>query len=284
MSNQTDNPIQNIRISVFDYTKYSVYLKDFFDNKKVQGKKYSYQFLATKWGLKHKSSVSSIINGTRKNIPKALVKKISEFLELSAREEEYFTALIAFNESSTIDDKNHYYSRMHKVIRPGQHFQLQKSQFGYFKNWYIPVIRELITMDSFDGNLKTIKAKLQTNIKLEQVEEAVQILEDLKLIKKQGKKYVQSNASLSLDEEMRSFALQQFYIEHFDIMKDILFKQSIKHKSKITSLTFGCNAEQIALLKQKISEFHQTMIDMISDFGEIDQVYQMNLQLYPTSK
>ena len=275
----------NVQVSVFDYSNYWEFLQDIMDKKKEENKNFSYHVLGQKLGLKHKSGVAAIIKGERKNLPKTVIKKLSQYLKFNSREEEYFMALVAFNEAKTIEDKNDYYKKMHNVIRPAQRYSMQRSQWKYFKDWYLPVIRELITMDSFDGDIESLSQNLQGNITKDMVRDAVDILLELKLIQKDERgRFTQTNTSLTVDEEIRSRALRHYYLQHFNLMKNVLFEKSPDNKSRITSMTFGCNDDQLIQVKQKVTEFHQMMIDMISKFEGIDKVYQMNLQIYPTSK
>ncbi len=271
-------------ISLFDFTNYSKYLQEVFSEKRKSNIGFSYQMFANKIGIKHKSSVAALLKGERKNIPKPLIKKISTYLEHDTREEEYFLALIGIHESKTLEEQQVYIEKMHSIIKPAQKYKIKRSQYRYFKKWYIPVIREIITMPHFNGDMNTIGSYLHVPVPQEEILEAIEILFELELIKKVKDKYIQQDNSVAINDEIKNIGLKHYYKQHFDIMPKILFSNDTEYKPKITSLSFGCNEAHADLVREKISEFHSNLMDLMSQFNDVDQVYQFNMQLYPASK
>jgi uncharacterized protein (TIGR02147 family) len=270
-------------ILIFDYTDYAQYLRDFFAEQKELNPHASYQMIAEKLGLKHKVQVFRILNGERKGLPKSLIEKFSELCQHSKRESEYFNHLIAFNEAKTLDQKNKFYEAMHKVIRPVHKYQLRSHQLDYLSEYYIPVIRELICMPSFKGDLNALAKQIRPAVTVAQVEKAIKVLLALGLVEASGQGFIQKNISVKPAQDLKDYAIKKFQRQHLDIASQMI-DQLQTGEFKSTTATFGTSQAGAALIRQEMISFHHKITDLMASFNnDMDRVYQFNMQLYPLS-
>lgn len=116
-----------------------------------------------------------------------------------------------------------------------------------------------------------------------QWDEAIAVLLDEGLIE-QGKSYYQKKKDNIYIPNARSKAeIKQFHQQMIDKSKDELLKQeqSDYERRLITGFTFSLNSNQVDVLKVKIYEFLNEISS--SSTGEIDEVYQLNVQFFPHS-
>ena len=277
-----EDPSLTDKPSIFDYTDYREFLKDNYNFSSSQNKAYSYQFIAQKLGLS-KGKAHKLWNGQVKNFPKSLIVKVSEFLKLDRRETEYFNALVAFNETADPDEKTIFYEQMHRVIRPTRKYELRHLQYTLFKEWYIPVIRELVTLVDFKEDFTKLGKMLTPPIKGKQAKEAVELLSELHLIKKEGNRYVQRDKTLMTPPEVRNLAVRHHQKQHLNLVIPSV-ESNLERMHMITTTTFGINEEGILLLRRRLDQMHQELVDFMSQYDEtMNQVYQFNMQLYPLS-
>lgn len=268
---------------VFNYLDYSEYLKDTFDYHKSLNRSFSLQYVANKMGLTSKTTLHRILNRQRKKMPVNLMSKLCDFFQLTAQERNYFVALVGFTESSKADDKDMFYRQMLRIFKPEEKHQLRHFQYDYFKEWYVPVIREIITMIPFSGDYDELARLVKPPIRKSQAQEAVELLVKLDMIQKQGNHYFQKDVSVPTLPEIRNLAMINHQIQHLSIVEKAINQNS--EQLKTMASTFSVNDECLREIVRRISDFHVELLDIMSQYdNKMDRVYQFNMQLYPLSE
>lgn len=142
------------KLSIFDYTDYRHFLRDYYHFKKSQNPHFSFKAFAMRAKLSSPNYLKLVMDGDRRITDKNLHNFIRG-LGLEKQDAEYFKSLVFYNEShQSTDDKKHYldqmiqlktrYSCQAKIISP-EHVE-------YFKHWYHWVVRELVTLDDFKSD------------------------------------------------------------------------------------------------------------------------------------
>jgi uncharacterized protein (TIGR02147 family) len=274
-----------IKISPFDFNIYHHYLKAAFEARKADDDKFSLQFIANRLGLKSKVQTLRILNGERKHLPSELFPKIHELFHHSPEEEEYFENMVAFNESKTLKSKDKYYQKMHSIIRPVSRSPLGSAQMRFLSRWYIPAIREMICMKSFQGDIKTIAENLKPPISLQEAQDGLQVLLDLNLIQQTPEgRFTQTDVSIDSHKELKNFAVRKYQAEHAGLAAKVL-NRSGRQMDRFSGLTFGVTEEGAREIESRMMKFHKELIHLLVRYDkDMDQVYQFNMQLYPLSK
>src|SRR4051812_24747415 len=84
--------------TLYAYTDYRKYLRDYFQEKKQSNKHFSLKVLAEKSGFKARDYLMRVMRGDR-NLSEAGIKKLSEFFRFSEKQAEYFQTLVMFNQA-----------------------------------------------------------------------------------------------------------------------------------------------------------------------------------------
>lgn len=266
-------------ISVFKYEDYHVFLRDWVVAKKRERTSFSYQELADRIGLKSKSSLRLVCMGERDLSPSAAVKFVVA-LGLEERETEYFLALVGYNNASDPRERDVFLQQMKKVPRPIEKTILSAQEFDYFGKWYVAVVRELVSIHPFGGDFKALGSLLEPAISADEARHALKVLLDLDLIEPRGELYSQKNSILHTREELRSQAIKAYQRETMGLAADALDRIDPSRRH-ITTLTMGLDDRRWHSIRKLTQEYRQKLIEIGSEEGPVDRVYQVNIQVFP---
>jgi uncharacterized protein (TIGR02147 family) len=274
-------------VSVYDYTDVHEYLKAAIAYlNEISDGKYSYRFIANQLKVSSKTTIGRILNRERRSIPQQLVKGFSRLLKHNKGENLYFETMVRYCESRSLKDKNEYYDKLMHLPRPVKKAHLQRYQYDFFKEWFISVIRELITMYPFDGDYKALAARLRPKISEEQARHAVKVLEKLDMITlAEDGWYQQTETAVSSQSEVRNMALLQHQLQHMELTRQALRLNQQENDYKISTATFGVNEEGFKEIIKRVSDFQREIVDIMAKYDDkMDKVYQFNMFLYPLSE
>lgn len=273
-----------IKLNIFDFDDYRTYLTEAYNLLKSENTFFSFRYFAGKAGFASGGFLKLVMGGKR-NLTHESVEKISKALGLSKVESDYFENLVKFNQAPTSEEKSRYFEKMssnrgYKSAKP-----IDKTMLKYYSKWYIPAIREMISMDGFVDDPRSIAHSLMPNISEKEASEALDILFSLGLIeKKNDGKIVQTEKNISSGSAVRSLFLTNFHKEMIEKGKGALDTFEASERD-ISSLTFATSQEDVQVLKEKIKQFRQELMAFLdSKPVEKNRLFQINFQLFPLTK
>lgn len=275
---QVDAPL----VLVFDYADYHEYLRDWIEDRKVRGLVASYQWLASRMGLKSRSFLRLVAIG-EKDLSAAAALKLSQAMGHSSREEEYFVILVALNNCSNLEEKNHHLTRLAKVARPARKTMLSVQQYDLFNKWFVIPLWELVTIVDFQGDWKFLAQQLDPPITPAEAKYAVNLLRELGLIEPNGRLYAQKDPTLTTQEELRSQSVRNFQDATLQLAREALTRHPPSRRH-ISTLTLGVNEAGFLKIVERIKSFREELVTLAQQHATVDRVFQFNLQLYPLSR
>ncbi len=272
-------------VSLFDYTEYRHFLKDYFAERKKIDQDFSYKLAAESMGFNSRGYVHQIISGAVAKLNVSQIFRMTEYFEFGDDEREYFFNMVFLNQSENEKEKEYFYSRMNDYVDPRRGQSLHKSQYEYFSKWYIPVIRELVTMKDFDGSITRLAKKLNPPISVEECRQGLDVLLDLGLIDKtRAGRYFQTQVSLHTGPEVQALAWRKFIEESARLGREALERHPTRDRD-LSGITFGVTEDGVRLLRSMLYNLKKEIAQQIPEWDDqMDRVYQLNLQLFPLSK
>ncbi|MDA8141568.1 MAG: TIGR02147 family protein [Desulfobacteraceae bacterium] len=271
------------RPKIFDYHDYRRFLKDSFDYAKNNNGKFSFRYFAQRAGFNSGSFLKLVIDGKR-NLTNESISKISKGFKLNKQEHDYFENLVFMNQASTHEIRNHYYKQMLSMKGYTKVNHIAKASYDYFSKWYYPAIREIVTFGNRKYTPEKIAGLLKPSISEKQAQEALDHLLMLGLIQKDQDGYwEQCDQHISTGKEVQSFIVAQYHREMLQLASDSIERFSSQERD-ITALTFSMDAKRMDELKQLIASFRDKIRSSFLENGYVNQVLQLNIQLYPLSK
>ena len=276
------SPTDDTGIQVFDHADYHEYLREWIEDRKKRGLVASYQWLATRMGLKSRSFLRLVAIG-EKDLSPAAALKLSQAMGHNLREEEYFVILVALNNCSDLEEKNHHLGRLAKVARPARKTMLSVQQYDLFNKWFVIPLWELVTLVEFRGDWKFLSQQLDPPITPAEARYAVDLLRDLGLIEPKGKLYAQKDPTLTTQEELRSQSVRNFQDATMQLAREALVRHPPTRRH-ISTLTLGVDEAGFQKIVERIRGFREELVTIAQQHEAVDRVFQFNLQFFPLSR
>lgn len=268
---------------IFQYIDYRKYLESYYKEQKEKNRFFSYRYFAQRAGINSPSFLKWIIDGKR-NLTRPVIEKFITAIKLNPKEATYFRNLVLFNQAKTSEEKQEHYAVLRSLSANVKESILAADQFDYFSKWYVPVIRELITLFDFQDDFKKIASMVKPAILPSEAKAAVKLLLKLKMIRKlDDGTYKQRDSVLVADSNVISLALQTFALSMIDHSKSALKDKNCKERH-ISSMTLGISSASYSLLAAELEAFKDRVKAIASRDENSNVVYQMNLALFPVSE
>lgn len=274
----TDAP-GSCAVSVFDYEDYHLFLKDWSEARRRVRSTFSFQELANRAGLKSRSFLRKVSIG-EKDLLHAAALRLTEAMDFSEREAEYFLALVGYNNAGDPKERDIYLRKLRQYKRPARRKILSAQEFDFFGKWYVVAIWEVVTFFPFGDDFRLLGKAVQPAISADEARHALKVLLDLGLIEPAGDRYAQTQKVLHTRDELVSKAIKSYQTETLKLAGLALESVPV-HRRHISTLTMGLDEDRWAIAQKLTQEYRQKLIDLGSESGSVDRVYQFNLQAFP---
>jgi uncharacterized protein (TIGR02147 family) len=277
-------------MSIYDYHDYRQFLKGRIENLQSENESLSIREILRRVKCSSPSYYKEVIVDAKKNMSAATARRFAAFLQLSGDETEYFILLMNYNQSKTELEKLHFYEQLlHFKKKPVSDDHILKlSEYGYMAEWENTVVRELLPLVSTFGNRNgeernVLAQLLRMKISDRQIDEAIQLLDRLKFIKKNNRgNYQKTNTAIKAQK--KTPAAYRALCQFMDLGKSIINKTDSRYRLfKVAVLSM--NKENCAVIEKKINEACQEIVAIAgSSTAEVDRLYAMNIQFFPLTK
>lgn len=270
---------------LFRYTHFGPYLKDWFAEAKENRATLSLQSVSTALGLKSKSLLHRLMNDPKATLSPALAESISDYLGHGKLEREYFHYLVLFCRVRTPEEKGKLYVHMHRLLERLRPQYLEDWQLDYFQEWYVPVVRELVDCKPYPRTESEVAVRLRPAITGLQARKALEYLLKLGFIKtRQGGGWQATQKSLDTPSDLANVVVHRFQKQMLERAGDALEQQSAEEREIIAS-TFSFPAHAFERIRCLVRNFQGELTREVLALNEsCDQVYQVNVQLFPLSQ
>jgi len=262
---------------------YRALIKDYHAKQKSIVKSFSYRIFAKKAGYATKTYLIEVTTG-RKKLSKKGIIKVSQVMNLTQKEAEYFDVLVNYCHTEVEKEKQGYLMRLNILAGKSNAYNIDMAHFNIFSKWYHVVIRELVTMPDFSGNLSKVAKTVYPPISVKEVKESIELLLYLNFIKKAvSGKYLQTNPSLTTGDELDSGIIRRYQQKLMELSSTALDK--VPHVQRdITTLSGSVSKKCFTDIKKEIQIFRKHIQNMMDKDVNQDRVYQINFHLFPLTK
>jgi uncharacterized protein (TIGR02147 family) len=262
---------------------YREYLRELFEKRKADHPFYSYRLFSQKAGFKSPNFLKLVVDGKR-NLTKESVYRVAKAFGLNKGESDYLENLVFLNQSKTLEEKNHYLSRILKYRVKCDPKLLDSSEYEYYSQWYNPVICELITAIDFKEDYRRLGNAVIPSISASEAEKSVALLLKLGFISRnENGLFERTSASFTTGPQVRSVAVANYHKAMMQLASESI-ERFPSSKRDITSVTVSVSEETYKLISEKLQLIRRELLELSESDSEPQKVIQLNLQLFPLSK
>jgi uncharacterized protein (TIGR02147 family) len=268
---------------LYDYLDYRGFLRAYYVHQKSTKRTFSFRAFSRRAKLKSPNYLKLVMEGER-NLSSEMAARFAEALGLDAEESTYFVNLVAFNQATTVRERNVHYRVLTGSRRYRQARRLELAQAAYHSTWYLPAIRELAAREDFRNDPAWIGRTLKPQITANEARQAIATLLAIGLLEEDEEGQLsQSDQLVTTGPETRSLHIANYHhmmlqraIESIDLVPS--------HERDISSLTLCLSANGLRRLKTRIQSFRRELLELSLLEGNPEQVVQLNFQLFPLSR
>lgn len=273
--------------AVWDYTDYRSWLTDTFQARKAIHSWYSYGVLAQRAGFKARDYLLRVMRGDKK-LSTSGAFRLSGALDLNTREQEYFLALVEYNQAKEDAEREIAWKKLQSVISQGHHAsrprRLTAIHREILSEWHHLALRSLLEMQPSTDNWEALGKQMQPTRTAAMVRRSIRLLEQGGLVeKREDGLWYTTEKSLVIPPEVGGPAVRSFHRDCLHLAEQSL--ESVPSTERhVSGLTLGISTQTYERLCQRLEEIHLEFSRIADLDDKADQVYHLNLSFFPLTR
>lgn len=234
-----------------------------------------------KGGLGSPSHLKMVIEGERNLSPKSIAKYNKALGLISDDEKKYFELLIKHDHEKQALEKEKLFAEIRLKQKSYDLSILEQDQLKFLSQWYCVCIYVLLSNKKYGENTHLIEKRLSARVSKLQISEALDLLLELKLIKKdEDGVLIQNSGHISTSDKVQSIAIQEYHRQMANLSLLALTNLEVNQR-EFDGVTVAVDQKKLQLIKEKTRKLRDEINSLCSDIEDSDEVWQLNLQLFP---
>lgn len=266
------------------YLDYRRYLGDYYATQKRRDPSFSHRLFAARVGVKAPYFLLWLIEGKR-NLGRATIPRVAAALGLSGRQEDYFEALVLFNQASVMAEKTRWFERLRELRGSSPAARLTEAQYEHYRHWYNEAIRETLLIEPFDPREKWAYRKLARRVSPaiteSQARTAIRTLLRLGLAREGPDGLITIGEPLiTTGDEVRSFFVKTFHQGMIGLAAESMDRYDPGERD-VSGVTLAVSDRCFEQIKKEVQLFRKRILELVAMDTTPTRVYQYNTQLFP---
>lgn len=265
---------------IIEYTDFRKYMRDFYDDRKLRHA-FSWREFSKIAGFSSCSYMKVVCDG-KSNLSRVGVERTGQAMGLIGFEMEYFRALVKFGQATTDEKKKAAFEEMRAIAKIHKVRVINCELFDFYESWKNATIRELAPMmpGATPGELAK---KCYNEISAEEVKNALAFLTKNDFLKKTGESsFEQTAKSIVGNPEATRLALRDMHREMANLAAPAL--ELPRNERNFTGVTMGISKDSYERIVKVLDECMRQVVAIANEDKDIDQVYRLNMQLFPLTR
>lgn len=273
--------MKKIVIDLFDYHDYRLYLKDWFEQGRLN-QSFSLRDVAETCELSV-GYLPMILSGQR-NLSEKSFEKLQKVLKLNIEQASYFKALLNLSDASTTRDRLTAFEEIRNIKSFQKKSTKELEVYKYLSSWLHVAIREMAFRRDFEMDATWIQSRLVQKVSLRDIENSLQFLIEQGFLEKlKSGQVTATQKQLDCYSGVYRLSLGQFHQQMFG-----LAAQSIdltpRDQRNLLGHTFLIPENQIENLRSILDDTLKKIEALGSNFNEAGPVYHVILSTFPITK
>lgn len=267
---------------VVEYIDYRQYLLDYYaEQKRCSG--FTWRAFAKLAGFSSGSYLKLVCDGkTRLTVDGAT--KTATAMGLAGFELQYFLLMVDYNDSKDSSKKKKAFDAMIAFASSHNVRTMDGNAFAYFDSWKNPVLRELaVAMPN--ANFSEMAERCYPEITPLEVAETIAFLKDNNLLvqDKEGHYHCIDRAITTGNMQSVPEPVHSMQLQMSELAIDALKKLPVAERN-FSGVTMGITAKAYEKILAEMAKFRRRVLAIATEDEETEQVYRLNLQLFPLTK
>ncbi len=271
-------------LDIFKYLDYRKYLGDVFHTAKTSLATLTFQDMSHVLGFTSPNFINLVIRGKR-NLSAKASTSVSTRLGLKGLDKQYFKKLVHYKASSSIEEREKTLRSLIDIQRSKLIDTVEGKQIEYFSEWYIPVIKELFSVEGFRPDPILISKVVFPSITPEQAKYGLERLEQMGMIKFnfETQKFEVTNIPIKTPANLVNLCLSQYTRSAIQNAQKA-FDGISADRRDISTTMVSMSSKQYEEIKSRIQRLtDQVLLEEENDENKTD-VYMLNVQLFPCTQ
>ena len=265
---------------IVEYTDFRKFMLDFYEEQKLHHG-FTWREFSKKAGFSSSSYMKVVCDGKSK-LSRIGVERAGEAMGLVGFEMDYFRAMVKFGQESSDAKKNVALAEMLAIAKEHKVRVIESDLFDFYESWKNPVLRELAPMmpGATPGEMAK---KCLPKVSAEEVRETLAFLTKNGFLKKKSDDtFEQAEKSITGSPEATRLAIRGMHYKMACLAGNAL--NLPKEERNFTGVTMGVSKNSYERIVKELDECRRKIIAIAAEDENIDQVYRLNLQLFPLTK
>ena len=265
---------------IIEYSDFRQYMLDYYEERKRRSV-FSWREFSKIAGFSSSSYIKVVCDGKSK-LSRIGVERTGAAMGLVGFEMEYFRAMVVFGQAATEEKKKAAYENMLAIAKVHKVRVLEGDLFEFYDSWQNPVVRELAPLMP-GATPGEIAKKCYPEMTAAEVQQSLNFLTKAGLLKKAGDSaFVQAETSITGTPDATRLALRGMHRQMSKLATPAL--DLPVEQRNFSGVTMGVSRESYERIVKVLDECRRQIIAIAADDKDIDQVYRLNLQLFPLTK
>ena len=266
--------------AIIEYSDFRKYMRDFYEERKLRHV-FSWREFSKAAGFTSSSYMKVVCDG-KSNLSRIGVERTGQAMGLVGFEMDYFRAMVNFGQETDEAKKKAAYEEMLSIAKIHKVRVIEGELFKFYETWKNPVLRELAPLMP-GATPGEIAKKCYMDISANDVKETLDFLTKAGFIKKTGENtFVQTETSIKGSPEATKLAIRDMHREMAKIAASSL--DLAKTERNFSGVTMGISKDSYEQIVKELDECRRKIISIAAGDKNIDQVYRLNLQLFPLTR
>jgi uncharacterized protein (TIGR02147 family) len=265
---------------IIDYIDFRQYMLDYYEDRKRRSA-FSWREFSKITGFSSSSYMKVVCDGKSK-LSRLGVERVADAMGLTGFEKEYFRAMVKYGQTEEEVAKKSAYESMLAIAKNHKVRVLQGDLFEFYDSWRNPVIRELAPLMP-GATPGEIAKKCYPEITAAEVRQSLDFLSRTGLLKKSiDGQLEQAETSVTGTPDATRLALRGMHRQMSKLATPAI--DLPKEERNFSGVTMGLSRDTYERIVKELDECRRKVIAIASQDKNIDQVYRLNLQLFPLTR
>ena len=263
---------------ITEYHDYRAYMRDFYEERK-RVSYFTWRQFASLAGFVSPTYLKLVCEG-KSRLSKPGIAKVAKAMGLEGFDYTYFGLLVKFESAKDAAEKETILRELEREARLIKVRVVDADAFRYYENPACPIVRELapILPKADPGE---IAAHIKNKTTMLDVREVLQFLVKAGFLLKTGKgTYEQTEKSVKGSKEAIPLAMRSMNREMAKLGVQAIDTDGVEERN-YSGVTMGIDETAYARIVEEINACRKKVIDIARECQNINQVYRLNLQLFP---